>query len=87
MKAVVRDAIGNRVESGWSPEYTVVPKLAVSTLSPSKASPQAAGMATVRWKVEAPGGVGERTFTFRISDGKEEIVAQEGTSASWSWTP
>ena len=87
VKVVVRDAIGNEVESGWSPEYTVVPKLVVSSLIPDKGSPQAAEMATVRWKVEAQGGVGERTFAFRLSDGKTEKVAQEGPSALWAWAP
>jgi len=87
VRVVVRDAIGNTVENGWSPEYTVVPKLAVSLLTSDKASPQAAEMATIRWNVEAQGGVGERAFTFRVSDGKTDAVAQEGTSASWSWVP
>ena len=34
-------------------------------------------MTTVRWKVEAEGGVGERTYSFRVADGKAEKVAQE----------
>lgn len=87
VKVAVRDAVGNEVENGWSPEYTVVPKLAVSSLSPDKASPQAAEMATVRWTVIAIGGVGERTFAFCVTDGKKERVAQKGPSASWHWTP
>ncbi|MBF8258873.1 MAG: hypothetical protein HW377_1247 [Actinobacteria bacterium] len=69
VKVVVRDALGNAAESGWSPGYVVVPKLTVSSLSPDKASPQAAEMATVRWKVEAKGGVGKRTYAFRIRRG------------------
>jgi TolB-like protein len=44
-------------------------------------------MTTVRWKVEAQGGVGDRTFAFRLADGKTEKVVQEGSSASWPWTP
>jgi hypothetical protein len=40
--------------------------------------PQAAESATVRWVVEATGGVGDRTFEFRLSDGMEERRAQEG---------
>ena len=87
VRVVVRDAIGNAVESGWSQEYTVVPKLMVSSLLPDKGSPQAAEMATVRWNVEAQGGVGERTFAFRLSDGKTEMAAQEGPSALWAWAP
>jgi TolB-like protein len=87
VKVVVRDAVGNAVENGWSQEYTVVPKLVVSSLLPDKGSPQAAEMATVRWNVEAQGGVGERTFAFRLSDGKTEKVAQEGSSALWAWSP
>ncbi|MBF8258872.1 MAG: hypothetical protein HW377_1246 [Actinobacteria bacterium] len=65
-RVVVRDALGNAAESGWSPEYTVGPMLEVSPVTPDKASPQAAEMATVRWKVEAKGGVGKRTYAFRI---------------------
>jgi hypothetical protein len=87
VRVAVRDAVGNAVENGWSQEYTVVPKLTVSSLFPDKGSPQAAEMATVRWNVEAQGGVGERTFAFRLSDGKTEKVAQEGSSASWAWAP
>ncbi|MHB1024584.1 MAG: hypothetical protein ACYC24_02630 [Desulfobacteria bacterium] len=87
VKAVVRDAIGNEVENGWSPDYTVVPKLTVSSPLPDKTSPQAAGMTTVRWSMEAQGGVGERTFAYRVTDGKTEAVAQEGPSAVWAWAP
>ena len=87
VKVVVRDAIGNEVENGWSPEYTVVPKLAISSFRPDKGSPQAAEMATVQWKVEARGGVGERAFTFRISEGAKESIAQEGPSDLWAWSP
>jgi hypothetical protein len=87
VRVAVRDAVGNAVENGWSQEYTVVPKLTVSSLLPDKGSPQAAEMATVRWNVEAQGGVGERTFAFRLSDGKTEKVTQEGSSASWAWAP
>jgi hypothetical protein len=87
VKVVVRDAIGNEVENGWSPEYSVAPRLVASSLSPDKGPPQAAEMATVRWEVAAQGGVGERTFAFRITDGKEEKVVQEGSSASWTWAP
>ncbi len=87
VKVVVRDAIGNEVENGWSPEYTVVPKLTISSFRPDKGPPQAAEMATVQWKVEAQGGVGERAFTFRISEGAKESIAQEGPSDLWAWSP
>jgi TolB-like protein len=87
VKVVVRDATGTEVENGWSPGYTIVPRLEVTSLSPDRASPQAAEMATVRWNVEAKGGVGERMFSFRVSDGKAEKVLQDGASASWGWSP
>ena len=74
---MVRDAIGNAVDSGWSSSYMVAPPLVVSLLSPDPVSPQAAGMAKVRWKVDATGGVGERTIEFRTTDGKEEKREQE----------
>ena len=87
VKAVVRDAIGNTVESGWSPEYLVVPKLVVSSLTPDKAAPQPAGMTAIHWSVEASGGVGKHTFEFRVIDGKEEKMVQGGPSALWEWSP
>ena len=87
VKAVVRDATGTVAESGWSPEYLVVPGMEVSPATPDKEPPRAAEMATVRWKVEAKGGVGNRTYAFRITDGKEEKVTQESESASWAWVP
>jgi hypothetical protein len=87
VKAVVRDSIGNMVEGEWSPEYVVAPRLTVSSLAPDKVSPQAAEMATIRWKIEAAGGVGERFFEFRIHDGKEEKPAQKGPASTWDWKP
>jgi len=61
--------------------------LKIVSLSPDKSSPQAAGMATVRWKVEATGGVGARVFEFRLFDGKAEKMVQSGPSESWEWSP
>jgi hypothetical protein len=87
MRVAVRDSIGNTVESDWFPEYVVVPRLAVSSLSPDKVSPQAAEMATVRWKADAVGGVGARAFEFRIHDGKGEKAVQTGPSPAWDWKP
>ena len=87
VKVVAGDSIGNKVESGWSPEYVVAPPLAVSLLPPDKPSPQAAEMATVRWQAQAAGGVGKHSFEFRIHDGKEEKPGQMGPSPSWDWIP
>jgi hypothetical protein len=61
--------------------------LTVGAVSPDKRSPQAAEMVTVRWKADATGGVGERLFAFRVTDGKEETLAQKGSSDSWAWAP
>ena len=87
VKVVVRDALGNTTESGWSSVYTVAPPLVVSLPSPDNVSPQMAGMATVRWKAQATGGVGDRTFEFRVTDGKEEKSVQGGPSDFWIWSP
>ena len=87
VKIVVRDAIGNTADSGWSSSYLVVPPLVVSLLSPDPVTPQVAGMAKVRWKVDATGGVGERTIEFRATDGKEEKREQDGPSPLWDWSP
>ncbi len=87
VKVVVRDAIGNTVDGGWSSSYMVAPPLTVSFLSPNPIAPQAAGMAKVRWQVNAAGGVGERTIEFRTTDGKEEKREQDGPSDFWDWSP
>ncbi|MHC5035020.1 MAG: hypothetical protein ACYTFZ_08285, partial [Planctomycetota bacterium] len=86
-KVIVRDAIGNTVESGWSPDYEIAPELVLQSLTPDRPAPQAARMATIRWSAVAAGGVGSLTYEFRISDGKEESVVQSGLSASWDWMP
>src|SRR3972149_6752475 len=72
--------------TGPGGERTPLP-LAIGSVSPYKGSPQAAEMATVRWQVEAQGGVGERTYAFWLADGKTEMAAQEGPSALWAWAP
>jgi TolB-like protein len=87
VKAVVRDAIGNAVDSGWSPEYLVVPKLRLLSVSPDKFPPQAAAASTVHWEVNATGGVEEREYTFWISDGTRERAEQKGLSPAWDWSP
>ncbi len=87
VRAVVRDSIGNTAESGWSPEYAVVPKLTAGLLSPGRPEPQAAEMAAIQWTANATGGVGDRTYEFIVSDGKEEKPAQTGPSSSWEWRP
>lgn len=65
----------------------VAQNLRFLSLSPDKAAPQAAEMATVRWRAEASGGVGDRTVEFRIHDGKGEVAAQKGPSPTWDWSP
>lgn len=87
VKVVVRDAIGNAVDSGWSPEYRVVPKLRILSASPDKFPPQAAAVSTVRWKLNATGGVEEREFSFLLSDGTLERAEQKGLSPTWDWSP
>jgi hypothetical protein len=87
VKVVVRDSGGNTVDSGWSPEYVVAPLLVLSSLLPDKVSPQAAGMATVRWMAEARGGAGGLSFEFRLLDGKEEKTVQKGSMSTWDWSP
>lgn len=87
IQVVVKDAIGNTVESEWSPDYRVVPELVAESLMPDKISPQAAGMTKIRWTTRASGGVGRLTYVFKLYEGKEEVVMQEGFSPAWDWSP
>jgi TolB-like protein len=84
---IVRDLLGHRVESGWSQDYVVAPELKLHSMSPDKSPPQAANMTTIRWKAEASGGVGERSYEFRVTDSQVESVVQAGPSPFWDWTP
>jgi hypothetical protein len=63
------------------------PRLKIASLSPDKVAPQAAEMATVRWQVNATGGVEEREYSFWISDGTSERAEQKGLSPTWDWSP
>lgn len=65
----------------------VPPPFTIESVTPDKGSPQAAEMATVRWKVDTSGGVGDRTVEFRTTDGTEEKPERVGPSASWDWFP
>jgi TolB-like protein len=87
IKAVVKDAIGNTVDSGWSEEYEVMPQLLIQDFDADKESPQAAAMTTIWWTVLAAGGVGDHTYEFRIISGTEEKVVQTGSSDGWGWKP
>lgn len=59
----------------------------VQMISPDRPAPQAAQMTTIRWSASATGGVGDRTFEFVVSDGKEEKRVHAGSSSSWDWRP
>jgi TolB-like protein len=87
IKTVVRDAIGNSVDSGWSPEYKIVPQLQIREFDADRESPQAAVMTTIWWTARATGGVGDHTYDFRILKGTEENVVQTGSSPGWGWRP
>ncbi|MEW6719324.1 MAG: hypothetical protein AB1346_02615, partial [Thermodesulfobacteriota bacterium] len=87
VKAVARDGIGNAVDTGWSAEYRVAPKLEIRSASPDRFPPQAAAMSTIRWKVDAAGGIGDREYSFWISDDSGERAEQKGLSPSWDWSP
>jgi len=87
VKSVVTETIGNRAESGWSPEYQVVPALRVVSLTPDRAAPQTAETATIHWDVSAYGGVGDRRYALFLSDGTSEIKVQEASDPAWDWSP
>ncbi|RJR16656.1 MAG: hypothetical protein C4581_09545, partial [Nitrospiraceae bacterium] len=49
VRAVVRDFRDNMADSGWSPEYEIMPELIAETITADRPSPQAANMADIRW--------------------------------------
>ncbi len=87
VRVVVRDALGNRADGGWSGVYEVTPPLRIASLRADKSPPQAAGTTPVRWTATATGGVGERSYEFRVSGPGGERAAQTGPSPAWDWTP
>ncbi|MBI5058136.1 MAG: hypothetical protein HZB61_16110 [Nitrospirae bacterium] len=86
VKAVVRDALGNTVDSGWSEEYEIAPEYRVNELAPDKRSPQAA-MTAIKWSILATGGAGPRIYEFHILEDNDDKVVQTGASSSWDWKP
>jgi hypothetical protein len=87
IKVIVRDALGNAADSGWSPEYEIVPELTFEEVVPDRPAPQAAVMTTIRWTARAKGGVPENNYEFYTRRGTEEKVQQTGPSPDWDWTP
>ncbi len=87
VKSVVTDALGNRAESPWSPEYPVVPALRVVSLTADRAAPQTAEAVTIHWEISAQGGVGERRYAFFLSDETGESKVQESSEPAWDWSP
>lgn len=73
---------------GSAPETRETPPpLRIVSFSPDKVTPQAAGMAIVRWTVIATGGVGGCTYTFWSTDGQAEMGEQKGPLQTWDWSP
>jgi hypothetical protein len=88
VRSVAVDARGNRAESDWSAPYEIVPKLVVTSLTPSLNDPQAANRSTITWSATAAGGVGERTFRFMLGpEGGAETETQTGPASTWEWEP
>jgi TolB-like protein len=88
VKTIMTDSLGNRAESGWSEEYEIAPPLRVEGFAPDRPAPQAAVTTTIRWTVRASGGVGERTYGFKVKgEGREEEIGKTGTESEWEWTP
>jgi TolB-like protein len=88
VRVTVNDAAGNAAAGDWSAPYEIVPRLEVKSLAPDRPAPQVAGMTSVRWRVEAFGGVGERRYEFQLRpEGGEATTQQSGSFSEWVWNP
>jgi len=87
IKVIITDALGNTVNSGWSPDYRIEPELKFQEIVPNRPAPQAAKMTTIRWTARATGGVGMLSYEFHTLKDSEESVHQSGPSAEWDWKP
>ena len=87
VKVVASDKLGNRADSGWSPEFEVTPRLFVANAVSDRTSPQAALISSIEWSVKAKGGVGAYTYEFHTLKDSEDLIVQTGPSAEWKWTP
>jgi hypothetical protein len=72
---------------GAAPVKTKGTPLQVVSLSADRPSPQTATLSSIRWAADVKGGVGERTYSFWILEGKKEKMIQSGPSPSWEWMP
>ncbi|RJR18531.1 MAG: hypothetical protein C4581_06220, partial [Nitrospiraceae bacterium] len=87
VRALVRDSLGNTSDSGWSPEYVIMPELVAETITADRPTPQAANMADIRWTSKAAGGVGAYTYEFHLLKGEEVLKVQSDIFPYWDWKP
>lgn len=88
IRATVTDALGNRVQRDWTKTYEVMPPLLVSTPETSDTAKQYLVRTKIRWQIQSSGGVGNKTFTFKLErqDGGVETV-QTSAASFWTWRP
>ncbi|MEW6599541.1 MAG: hypothetical protein AB1499_01085 [Nitrospirota bacterium] len=87
IRAVVRDTLGNTAESGWSPEYEIVPELLAEKITADRPAPQAANMTAIKWSVKSSGGIGTHTYEFHVLKGEEDVIMQTDVMPYWDWKP
>ncbi|MDA3833682.1 MAG: hypothetical protein PF495_09815 [Spirochaetales bacterium] len=89
IRASAIDARGNRVESGWSAPYEIVPQLVIQRPVAEIAGPQVIDTKLIPWSVAASGGVGETSIAFELSfnDGKPVTLANEPSLGGLIWQP
>lgn len=87
----VRNAGSSATLDAWRPtgpvSITEPPALTVTGMSPSLASPVAAG-SRVTWSAAASGGTGPYSFKFWVYNGSTWTIGQDWSSSpTWSWAP
>jgi len=88
VRAMVKDRLGNQVQSDWSEIFRMTPPLTVAPPAPEVAGPQMAGAATISWSVEASGGVQPISYRLELSRNQAEPCTIElGENRTWVWSP
>lgn len=61
--------------------------LEFESLQQEKVGSSPMGFPIIHWTASASGGSGELRYEFRTLKGSVEIIAQDGASPTWDWTP
>ena len=88
LRVKVSDALGNEATSDWSKVFHIEPPLAITSIQPALAAPQAAQTVAIPWTVQASGGIGAREYRFALArTGEAMQTMQRGPDSTWAWRP